>query len=296
MTIPDDLETDQDTCRRSKTIVDMPVVSTFTLRKGQRWLDVVTELENPAKQHRVRVCFPTGIQAVVSAAEGAFDVIERPIDRSSDSLYYGKSNPQYPMHRFVDISDGKAGLAVINDGIREFEAVDDNRRTLCITLLRGFTAVQSPVIDQWDVYPWMELAQSPGTHQWRYAIMPHGGNWQEGDVYREAEKFNLPLEAAQAGRGKGDLPKQMSFIEIEAKDIVLSALKKCEHRDTLVLRLYNPTLKEIDANIKFFRLIHEAWLTNMNEERREKLPVNDNTVSIHFGHKKIVTCEVLLEQ
>jgi alpha-mannosidase len=104
------------------------------------------------------------------------------------------------------------------------------------------------------------------------------------------------LEAAQAGRGKGDLPKQMSFIEIEAKDIVLSALKKCEYRDTVVLRLFNPTLKDIDANIRFFRPIKEVWLTNMNEERREKLPVKDNLVSIQFGHKKIITCEVMLEQ
>jgi len=156
--------------------------------------------------------------------------------------------------------------------------------------------MQSPVIDQWDVYPWMELAQSPGVHRWRYAVMPHVGDWQEGEVYREAEKFNLPLEAAQAGKGKGDLPKQMSFIEIESKDIVLSALKKCEHRDTLVLRLYNPTFKYLDANIKFFRPVKEAWLTNMNEERRGKLPVNDNLVSIQIGHKKIVTCEALLER
>ncbi|MCP4611238.1 MAG: hypothetical protein GY845_21215 [Planctomycetes bacterium] len=294
MTIPDDLEADKGNSRRSKMVIDMPIESTFTLRKGQRWLEVMTKLENQAKQHRVRICFPTDVKAAVSAAEAAFDVIERPIDRPPGSLYYGKPNPQYPMHRFVDISDGKRGLAIINDGIREFEAVDDDRRTLCITLLRCFTAMQSPVIDQWDVYPWMELAQSPGTHQWRYAIMPHAGNWEEGDLYREAEKFNLPLETAQAGRGGCDLPKQISFIEIESKEIVLSALKKCEHRDTLVLRLFNPTLKDIGTNIKFFRPVKEAWLTNMNEERREKLPVNDNITSIQFGHKKIVTCEVLL--
>ena len=58
----------------------------------------------------------------------------------------------------------------------------------------------------------------------------------------------------------------------------------------------NLTLKDIDANIKFFCPAKEAWLTNMNEERREKLPVNNHTVSIRFGHKKIVTCEVLLER
>lgn len=296
MTIPDGLEGDKGNYRRGKMVIDMPIESTFTLRKGQRWLEVMTKLENQAKQHRVRICFPTDIKATVSAAEAAFDIIERPIDRPHGSLYYGKPNPQYPMHRFVDISDGKLGLAIINDGIREFEAVDDDRRTLCITLLRCFTAMQSPVLDQWDVYPWMELAQSIGSHQWRYAIMPHTGNWEEGNVYREAEKFNLPLEAAQAGRGGGDLPKQMSFIEIEPKEIVLSALKKCEYRDTLVLRLFNPTLKNISANLKFYRSIKEAWLTNMNEERKGKLPVNDNIISIQFGHKKIITCEIVSDK
>jgi mannosylglycerate hydrolase len=296
MNIPDGLETDQGHCRRARTTVCMPIESTFTLRQGQRWLEVTTKLDNPAKQHRVRVCFPTGIRAIVSVAEAAFDVIERPIDRPEGSLYYGKPNPQYPMHRFVDVSYGKLGLAIINDGIREFEAVDDDRRTLCITLVRGFTAMQSPVIDQWDVYPWMELAQSMGSHEWRYAIMPHAGDWREGEVYREAEKFNLPLEAAQAGRGRGDLPKQMSFISIDSKDVVFSALKKCEYRDTLVLRLFNPTLKDVVANIQFFRPVKEAWLTNMNEERKEQLLVNDNIISVQFGHKKIVTCEVLLDQ
>ena len=296
MTIPDGLEADNGNYRRGKMAVDMPIESEFTLRKGQRWLEVKTKLENSAKQHRVRACFPTDVKAAVSAAEAAFDIIERPIDRPHGSPYHGRPNPQYPMHRFVDISDGKLGLAIINDGIREFEAVDDDRRTLCVTLLRCFTAMQSPVIDQWDVYPWMEMAQSLGSHEWRYAIMPHAGDWQEGDLYREAEKFNLPLEAAQAGRGGGDLPKQMSFMEIGPKEIVLSALKKCEHRDTLVLRLFNPTLKDIGANIRFFRSVKEAWLTNMNEERRKKLPVNDNIISIQFGHKKIVTCEVLLDQ
>ena len=84
----------------------------------------------------MRACFPTGLKVAKSAAEAAFDVIERQVIRTPDSLYYNKSNPQYPMHRFVDMSDSKRGLAVLNDGIREFEAVDDETRTLAITLFR----------------------------------------------------------------------------------------------------------------------------------------------------------------
>jgi alpha-mannosidase len=292
MCIPDGLEGGEGNYRRSKNNQDLPIESLITLRKGQSWIDIVTEVDNRIEQHRLRACFPTSLKATVSAAEAAFDVVERPIERTPDSFYYQRPNPQYPMHRFVDISDGKIGLAILNDGIREYEAVDNEQRTLCITLLRGFQAMQSPVIDQWDVYPWMKLAQSLGSNKWRYAIMPHSGNWQQAGLFREAENFILPLEAAQAGKGKGDLPKQLAFFEISPVEIVLSALKQCEYRDTMILRVFNPTQNKIDGVIKFYQEIKGIWLTNLNEERRKKLPFLRNEISFKFGPKKILTFEV----
>ncbi len=199
------------------------------------------------------------------------------------------------MHRFVDMSDGDLGLAILNDGIREYEAHPDEDRTLAITLFRGFTATQSPVIDQWDVYPWMKLAQSLGINEWRYAIMPHQGDWQKGNVYREAEQFLLPLESAQAGKGSGDLPKKLSFVEIESHKVILSAMKKHEKRETFVLRLFNPGLEEIKSKVNFHLPVKAAWLTNMNEERKEKLEaLNNNSITLRFAKKKIITCEVEL--
>ena len=228
LTIPIGLDGAEGNFSRSKATVEMPIESTLTLRKNQRWLDIHTRVDNTAEHHRLRACFPTKLDVKVSAAEAAFDVIERDIIVKKDNVYYGKPNPQYPMHRFVDMSDCNVGLAIFNDGIREYEAHPDDERTLAISLFRGFTAMQSPVIDQWDVYPWMKLSQSLGINEWRYAIMPHKGNWQEGSIYREVEQFNLPLECAQAGKGDGDLPKELSFIDIESPQIVLSALKKHE--------------------------------------------------------------------
>ena len=234
--VPAGLEGKEGDWRRTQATVALPIESVLKLRKGQRWLDVQTTIDNQVEQHRVRACFPTKIAATHSAAEAAFDVIERPITITPDSAYFGKTNPQYPMHRFVDMSDGKVGLGLLNEGMREYEATDDADRTLYLTLLRGFTAMQSPVIDQWDVYPWMKLAQSLGINQCHYAIVTHRGGWLEGRVYEAAEQFELPLESAQAGKGGGDMPKEFSFLEIAPADVVLSALKKCEYRDSLVAR------------------------------------------------------------
>ena len=62
----------------------------------------------------------------------------------------------------------------------------------------------------------------------------------------------------------------------------------------MVLRLFNPTYSEINSNITFSSDIKEAWLTNMNEERREKISVEVKSLNIKFGHKKIVTVEVVI--
>jgi len=297
MEIPAGLEGDEGNYRRSESKIQMIITSILTLRKGQNWLDIHTSIDNQAEQHRVRACFPTGLNVEKSAAESAFDVIERPIIRTPDSLYYNKENPQYPMHRFVDMSDGETGLAVFNDGIREYEAVDDDKRTLAITLFRGFTATQSPVIDQWDVYPWMKLSQSLGLNEWRYAIMPHAGDWKRGNLYREVDKFQLPLESAQAGKGGKDLPKSLSFLEIQSDDIVLSALKKHEIRETLVLRLFNPTEGQIKTQVRLYSPIKKAWLANMNEEQRKEIePSDPRTIDLIFEHKKILTVEIELEK
>ena len=180
-------------------------------------------------------------------------------------------NPQFPMHRFVDMSDGQVGLAMLNEGLREYEAAVDDDRTLCITLLRGFTAMQSPVIDQWDVYPWMKLAQSLGTNECHYAILPHAGDWQQGDLYREAERFDLPLETAQAGRGGGDMPKQFSFLEVAPAEIVLSAMKKCD-----ATGLAHPAAVQSDGRGRCrpddVRTARERGMADQHERRAARAP------------------------
>ena len=293
--IPDSVEGEPENTRRTATLVDLPIVSTLTLRKGQRWLDVQTTIDNQAENHRVRACFPTALAVEQSAAEATFDVINRAIVQPKESNYYGQPNPQFPMHRFVDMSDGKVGLAILNEGLREYEALVDDDRTLAITLVRGFPAQQSPVIDQWDVYPWMKLAQSLGKNECHYGIMPHSGDWQQGGIYREADSFVLPLETAQAGKGGGELPKQLSFVAVGPEEISLSAMKKCDERDSMVLRLFNPTADALTGQITCDRPIQEAWLTNMNEERRKQLAIDGNSISVPFGHKQIITLEVVLK-
>ena len=63
------------------------------------------------------------------------------------------------------------------------------------------------------------------------------------------------------------------------------------------MRLFNPGMEEVETQVNFYLSVKASWLTNMNEERKEKLEtVSKNSVSLRFGKKKIITCEVELER
>jgi alpha-mannosidase len=276
---------------RSSERKEIVVSSRFTLRAGAKRLDVCTSLDNPCRNHRMRVVFPTNLKAKVTNSEAAFDVVSRDITVKEGNAYYGKPNPQYPMYRFVDMNDTKMGLAILNTGTREYEAVDTDERPLAITLFRGVTFRNAPIFGRWETYPEMELAQCLGRHEWTYSVYPHTGDWTNG-VFEQAEDLNLPLEAAQVGPHEGTLPKSMSFVEIQGANLQVTALKRHEDRDnTFIIRLFNPTEKSVSGKLKLFKTIKRAWLTNLNEERRDEIQPKSDTLALSVGKKKIVTVE-----
>jgi alpha-mannosidase len=172
--------------------------------------------------------------------------------------------------------------------------MDTKDRRLAITLFRAFTYRNCPVFGRWEVYPEMELAQCMGPHEWTYALYPHAGDWRKG-VFEQAEELNLPLEAAQAGPHAGTLPKSMSFLELKGDNLQLSAFKRAEDRkSSYVVRLFNPTEREVSGGLKVWKPVKKAWLTDLDETRLEKLDPKRGTIRLRVGKKKIVTVEFVL--
>ncbi len=211
--------------------------SEFTLTKVSRGVAVKTAFTNNCEDHRLRVMFPTNLSADYSCAEEPFDVVERPIERGSDSPWANTWNPTHPHQRFVDVSDGNQGLAIINDGLREYEVTDDKSRTIALTLLRAFELSLTTVAWKWERHPEMKGSQSPGDHEFNYFIYPHSGDWDNGSVFREAELFNVPIDVAQAGPHSGIMPKEFSFFRLIGEGLVISALKRSEETNNIVIRI-----------------------------------------------------------
>ncbi len=288
------LDADGDDAGRSTETREMQIRSEFTLTKNSKGVSVKTTFVNNCEDHRLRVMFPSYINSKYSYAEEPFDVIEREIDRDDNSPWANTWNPTHPHQRFVDVSDGKVGLAVINDGLREYEVTDNESRTIGITLLRAFEIALATVAWKWERHPEMKGSQSLGDHEFNYFVFPHEGDWDEGRVMQQADYFNVPIDVAQAGPHEGSLPKSFSFIELVGEGLMLSSIKKAEESDSIIIRVYNPTKRIIGGTLKLFKEPSKINLLNLNEEiiSGDQLELAKNEISFKAGAKKIITLEI----
>lgn len=281
--------------RRAEEEVEMEMISILTLNRDARRLEIETTFENTVRDHRLRVMFPTDLDCDVSWAESQFDVVSRPIQRPDDASWKEPAPTAHPQLNFCDLSDGRCGLAVLNRGLPEYEAVDDTRRTLAITLLRTH---RFPLIgadpDTAPEHPFEKGGQCLRVHTQQYALYPHAGNWEVGDVLPQAYAVNIPLHVALSGRPTGTLPLEASFFTIDSRRITLAALKKAHERDSLALRLSNPTDETITTTIQSLLPLQEAYLLAFDEQRQETLTIaGEKILTVMLPPKKVVTIEVV---
>ncbi|MDO8685411.1 MAG: glycoside hydrolase family 38 C-terminal domain-containing protein, partial [Clostridiales bacterium] len=114
----------------------LEIETTAVLEKGKPWLHFTTRVKNTARDHRLRVLFPTGTHADYSFAEMPFDIMKRDIKPKDTESWFEKGYTTHPQRGFSAVTDGKKGLAILNKGLPEYEAIDDMERTIAITLLR----------------------------------------------------------------------------------------------------------------------------------------------------------------
>jgi mannosylglycerate hydrolase len=277
---------------RSKDTVPMTVTSRVVLRAGARHVEVNVSFDNQAKNHRLRVLFPTSRAGTTAHAESAFDVVERDTVFDENSPWHGTKHVTFPQQRFVDVSDGEDGLAILNSGQREYEITQDADRAIALTLMRAYEVSLATVSKCWEQLPDMIRAQSPGAHEFSYRIFPHAGDYAYGGVLPEADIFCAPMEVAQAGSHGGDLPKAQGFLDVQPAGLALSACKRAEDGSGWVLRLHNPTDNDMEGAITLGMPLKSAALLRLDETLVEELAVDGNAVKLTVEAKKIVTLKL----
>src|SRR3990172_94740 len=165
---------------RSAERVDCEILTRTSVYPSVARVDIETEVENGARDHRLRVHFPTGIRADRSCAEQHFGVVERPIGLPEyDGTWLETPVAFYPQKSFVDISDGAHGFMLANRGLPEYEALPepDGTVTIALTLLRcvEWLSRQDLATRHGHAGPGMHTpgAQMQGRWKFQCSLIPH---------------------------------------------------------------------------------------------------------------------------
>ncbi len=274
------------------SVVENDIELKVGLAKGQRHFTLDVMVNNRSESHRLRLMIPTRLNATHSWGEGQFDVVQRTLDRPDTSDWIEQPMYDFPMHHFVDVSDGKKGIAALVDGLKEYEVLADAEKTLAITLFRTFEYKINPSAPQ--DYSYEKGSQMLGESVYRLAIYPHKGGWEQGQVYREAFVYNYPLRMAQTGQLSGTLEAEASMMKIEPAELIFGSMKlpESEEKSTFVLRLYNPTGKTIKGSVSFAIPIKNVSSITLEEIEKQKIALKGNGFDVEVGRGEIVSYRV----
>lgn len=130
-----------------------------------------------------------------------------------------------------------------------------------------------------------------GRHSLRYSLYPHEGGWQTSGVVQQGWNLNTPLEAQIVTAHGGPLPATGSFLNVSGKGIILTALKRAEDGNGLVVRFYNATDVDTQALVRFNfpHPVRSVHLADMKETEGKSVSMRRQTVTMPVGHSSAVT-------
>lgn len=330
MVVPADL----DERAEGKVSVTMLVDMTVALRKDSKVIDFNVKVDNKGLSHRLCVLFDSQIVSAFNYADQQFGLIKRPNYYEKEMKLYMESmnnktekkagiqelanwaNDQStwqeppisiePTQSYVSLTDGKTGIAVIPQGVREYEVLDDSKIRLTLFRTYGFMGKEN-LIYRPGRASGERIIETPAAQllkemELNFGFTSYAGDINDSDIDTLAKQYNTNLEVytyAEFLNGRlifsqreieGQNAKIHSLFETEG-NLVVSAVKKAEEDDGYIIRLYNgKDHKDLDDKIKFNFDIKEAYYTNLKEEKTEEIKVENNTISVkELSHCKFVT-------
>jgi len=263
--------------RVKKHFQNSTFVQDITMYAGVPRVDVKMQVHWHEKHILLKVAFPLSAHSDRATFEIPYGSIERPTTRNTPAE---QAKFEVPAQRWADLSDTKSagskhGFSLLNDSKYGY---DVKGNVLRLSLLR------SP--------EWPDPHADEGHHEFTYSLYPHAGGWRDAQTIRRGYELNYKLIATRSQKHEGTLPGQHSFVQVEPDNVVLTALKKSEDDDSLVLRFYEWAGKEADVKLQLPAGAQSASETDLMEKAIADLAVHDDAVTVHTKPYEIKTLKV----
>ena len=333
MIVPKDLE------ERAEHITSttLPVTLEVGLRKGSKIIDFNVHVDNKGLSHRLCVIFDSQITSKFNYADQQFGLIKRPnyYEKEMNLYLEGMKNHKEekagiqelanwandqsswqeppisiePAQSYVSLTDDSTGIAVIPQGVREYEILDDRKIRLTLFRTYGFMGKEN-LIYRPGRASGERIIETPDAQllkemDFSFGFMTYNSDINNSNVDTLAKTYNTPIEVytyAEFLNGRlifsqreieGTQPSRVSLFETE-NNLVVSAIKKAENGEGFIIRLFNgKNHKNVNDTIKFNFDISEAYYTNLKEEKTESIAIHNNTIKVkELSHCKFATIYV----
>ncbi|HFV9215888.1 MULTISPECIES: mannosylglycerate hydrolase [unclassified Enterobacter] len=260
---------------------------TVTLSHNSRRIDVEARLGNHVDDHRVRVLIPTPFTTDTVLADTQFGSLTRPVQDEAMANWQEEGWKEAPLPvwnllNYAVLQERRNGMALFTEGLREFEVTGERQKTFALTLLRGVgvlgkedlllrpgrpSGIKMPVPN----------SQMRGQLTCRFSLFSFNGTPVSAGVAQQAKSWltpvhcynKIPWDAMKLNRASFTTLCSYSLLTLAPNGCVLSALKKAEDRDEMILRLYNPSeTRSCDVALSVNREVQACCETDMNEVRK----------------------------
>ena len=115
-------------------------------------------------------------------------------------------------------------------------------------------------------------------------------------AHGEGYAFNQPMYAVKTKASKtGCGSNSLCLFEVDPSDhVILETVKKCEHSDEYILRLYESHNDNAECTLSSFKNLEYAYECDMMEENIKEIPVEANRLTFKIAPYEIITLKVKL--
>ncbi len=251
------------------------ITQRISMQQGSRRIDFATEVDWQERQTVLRTLFPLQINATKATSEIQFGAVERPTHRNTS---WDVARFEVCAHRWVDLSEGGYGAALLNNG-KYGHSLHDT--TLGISLLKA------------GIHP--DPKADEGLHRFTYSLLPHTGSWQDGAVVRRAYELNAPLRTLVSAHHVAPMINgRSSFLRVDSEHVVVETIKVADDGDGLIVRLYEAHNQRGSVGLHFIRPISSAIETNLLEREIGPVAIDGATVRVDVRPYEVKTIRVRL--
>ncbi len=244
----------------------------ITLYSGLDRVDIKMKADWWEEHMFLKVAFPVDISSKIAYYEIPFAAIGRSTRMDTPEE---RAKFEVPAHRWADLSDGKSGLALLNDSKYGY---DIHNGVMKLSLLRA------PL--------WPDPTADRGKHRFTYSLYAHQGEWWQSKVVRRGYELNTPMVVLFLKKHPGTLPRRYSFFSVEGDGVVIAAVKRAEDGEALILRLYESLGKGAEVKLKVFREPRKVYVTNLMEERPVPLRFHGREIPLKFRKFEVKTLKL----